>query len=168
MSKPTPQRILFVCLGNICRSPAAEIIFRAMVKRAGLAHVLQADSCGTAAYHTGEKPDRRMLAALERAGYAWDGHRARTFGRDDFARFDLIIPQDESNREDILSLARSGADAARVRPMRDWFPEGCPEPGVPDPYYGGAAGFDAVVRLLEQSCSRLLAELAPTTPSEHP
>ncbi len=166
MSKPAPTRVLFVCLGNICRSPAAEIIFRATVERAGLAAVFEIDSCGTASYHTGQKPDRRMLAALERAGYAWGGHRARTFCRADFSRFDLIIPQDGSNQEDILALARSAADAARVRPMKTWFPAGCREPGVPDPYYGGEAGFDAVVSLLESACARLLAELSPNHPAE--
>ncbi len=159
----SPQRVLFVCLGNICRSPAAEIIFRAAVERAGLAGRFVIDSCGTASYHTGEKPDRRMLAALERAGYAWGGHRARTFRRADFSDFDLIIPQDACNEEDILALARNGADAARVRPMSTWFPQGCREAGVPDPYYGGAAGFDAVVSLLEQACANLLAELAAET-----
>ncbi len=159
MSHPEPTHVLFVCLGNICRSPAAEIIFRAAVERAGLAADFVIDSCGTASYHTGQKPDRRMLAALERAGYSWGGHLARSFSRADFSRFEHIIPQDESNREDILSLARHAADAARVRPMRLWFPDGCRERGVPDPYYGGDAGFDAVVSLLEQSCERLLAEL---------
>ncbi len=161
MSKPTPTRVLFVCLGNICRSPAAEIIFRAAVERVGLSNSFEIDSCGTGSWHVGQKPDHRMLAALERAGYAWGGHRARTFTRADFSRFDLIIPQDESNREDILALARNEADAARVRPMHDWFPEGSREQEVPDPYYGGASGFDAVISLLEQSCERLLAELAP-------
>ncbi len=160
MSKPAPTRVLFVCLGNICRSPAAEIIFRALVEKAGLADTFEIDSCGTASYHTGQKPDRRMLAALERAGYAWGGHRARTFSQADFSRFDLIIPQDDSNREDILSLARHAEDAARVQPMRRWFPEGCREGGVPDPYYGGEAGFDNVVSLLEKTCERLLEELA--------
>ncbi len=164
MSKVSPTRVLFVCLGNICRSPAAEIIFRAAVERAGRVADFAIDSCGTASYHVGQKPDRRMLAALERAGYAWGGHRARSFCRADFSRFDLIIPQDESNREDILMLARNAEDAARVRPMRDWFPEGCRESGVPDPYYGGDAGFDAVVSLLEASCARLLAELASSRP----
>ncbi len=161
MSKPAPTRVLFVCLGNICRSPAAEIIFRAAVERAGRAGEFEIDSCGTASYHTGQKPDRRMLAALERAGYVWGGHRARTFCRADFSRFDLIIPQDGSNREDILALARNAADAARVKPMKTWFAADCREPGVPDPYYGGDAGFDAVVSLLEDSCARLLAELTP-------
>ncbi len=163
MSKPDPTRVLFVCLGNICRSPAAEIIFRAAVERAGLSAAFEIDSCGTASYHTGQKPDRRMLAALERAGYAWGGHRARTFSRADFSRFDLIIPQDESNREDVLMVARSAADAARVQPMRHWFPEGCSEIGVPDPYYGGEAGFDAVVSLLEQACERLLDTLSASS-----
>ncbi len=168
MSKPTPTRVLFVCLGNICRSPAAEIIFRATVERAGVAKCFEIDSCGTAYYHVGQKPDYRMLAALERAGYAWGGHRARAFTRSDFSRFDLIIPQDGHNREDILALARHADDAARVRPMRDWFPDGCREPGVPDPYYGGTEGFDAVVSLLEQSCERLLAELLSTACPESP
>ncbi len=164
MSKPTPRRVLFVCLGNICRSPAAEIIFRAAVERAGLSHAFEIDSCGTASYHTGQKPDRRMLAALERAGYAWGGHRARTFSRADFSRFDLIVPQDSSNREDILALARNAGDAARVQPMSTWFPQGCREREVPDPYYGGDAGFDAVVSLLEQACAGLLDDLKAELP----
>ncbi len=165
MSKPAPTRVLFVCLGNICRSPAAEIIFRAAVERAGLQQAFEIDSCGTASYHTGQKPDRRMLAALERAGYAWGGHRARTFSRADFSRFDLIVPQDAANQQDILALSRGVADAARVLPMRHWFPADCTEPGVPDPYYGGDAGFDAVVALLERSCERLLADLIAAHPT---
>lgn len=148
-----------MCLGNICRSPAAEIVFNAAIKRAGLGERVEADSCGTASYHTGEKPDRRMLAALERAGYSWGGHRARTFGRSDFAQFDLIIPQDDSNKADILALASSEADAAKVRSMSTWFAPGEREHEVPDPYYGGASGFDAVVQLLERSMERLVAEL---------
>ncbi len=161
MAEKDPMRVLFVCLGNICRSPAAEIVFRTLAERAGLGRALEVDSCGTASYHTGQKPDRRMLAALERAGYAWGGHRARTFGRADFSRFDLIIPQDASNRADILALARNGGDAARVRPMSDWFAPGEPHREVPDPYYGGAEGFDMVVALLERACARLLDELRP-------
>ncbi|MBR5523600.1 MAG: low molecular weight phosphotyrosine protein phosphatase [Akkermansia sp.] len=152
-------RVLFVCLGNICRSPAAEIVFNAAIERAGLKGRVKADSCGTASYHTGEKPDHRMLAALERAGYAWGGHRARTFCRADFERFDLIIPQDESNRNDILSLASGAEQAAKVRPMSDWFGPDEHEREVPDPYYGGPAGFDAVVRLLERATEALVQEL---------
>lgn len=152
-------RVLFVCLGNICRSPAAEIVFNAAVERAGLKDCVLADSCGTASYHTGEKPDRRMLAALERAGYAWGGHRARTFSRRDFEQFDLIIPQDESNRCDILALASGPEQKNKVRPMSDWFAAGESEREVPDPYYGGPAGFDAVVQLLERAMVSLVQEI---------
>lgn len=159
MSTPAPYRVLFVCLGNICRSPAAEIIFNAVAAEKGLGALVQADSCGTASYHTGSRPDRRMLAALERAGYTYGGHRARTFRRADFSEFDLIVPQDEYNEQDILSLSRSSADAARVRGMWQWFAENERERSVPDPYYGGAEGFDAVVALLTRSMRKLVAEL---------
>lgn len=152
-------RILFVCLGNICRSPAAEIVCNAALERAGLKGLVSVDSCGTASYHTGEKPDRRMLAALERAGYAWGGHRARTFCRSDFDRFDLIIPQDEANRRDILAQAPHADSAAKVRPMSTWFAPDERESEVPDPYYGGPAGFDAVVQLLERAMVALISEL---------
>lgn len=159
MSSPTPYKVLFVCLGNICRSPAAEIIFRAAVERAGLSRSFSIDSCGTASYHTGSKPDHRMLAALERAGYTYGGHRARTFRRADFTDFDLIIPQDHCNEEDILALARNSADSAKVRGMWHWFDAAETEKDVPDPYYGGPAGFDAVVALLARAAENLLAEI---------
>lgn len=159
-AEPLPFRVLFVCLGNICRSPAAEILFRAAVQKAGWEHRFRADSCGTASYHIGSRPDSRMLAALKRAGYSYDGHRARQFCRADFARFDLIIPQDESNRRDILSLARTPEEAARVQPMHRWFPSTSDLQEVPDPYYGGESGFDFVVELLAVSTRRLLQELA--------
>ncbi len=160
MSTPAPYRVLFVCLGNICRSPAAEIIFNAVAAQEGLSHLVKADSCGTASYHTGSKPDHRMLAALERAGYSYGGHRARTFRRADFSEFDLIIPQDEYNEQDILSLARHEEDRSRVRGMWQWFAPEESERSVPDPYYGGPAGFDAVVALLTRSMQRLAAELS--------
>ncbi len=159
MSTVTPYRILFVCLGNICRSPAAEVICRALAAQQGLADVLQVDSCGTASYHTGSRPDSRMIAALERAGYAYDGHRARTFRREDFSRFDLIIPQDEYNERDIRSMTGEKGALARVRGMWCWFGQEESEHSVPDPYYGGPADFDAVVALLTRSVQRLLDEL---------
>lgn len=152
-------RVLFVCLGNICRSPAAEIIFNAAAAKAGISDRVQADSCGTASYHIGQKPDRRMLAALEECGYTYGGHRARQFRRADFSDFDLIIPQDESNRRDILALARNGEDAAKVMPMSRWFPQGERLREVPDPYYGGHEGFLQVIHLLESAAAALAAEL---------
>ena len=159
MSAASPYRVLFVCLGNICRSPSAEIIFNATVKEAGLQSRIKVDSCGTASYHTGSKPDARMLAALERAGYTYGGHRARTFRRADFSDFDLIIPQDHANEEDILALARNADDAAKVLGMWNWFAPDETERDVPDPYYGGPAGFDAVVALLSRASARLLASI---------
>lgn len=155
-----PLRVLFVCLGNICRSPAAEILFNAELRRKGLAEHVYADSCGMGGWHIGQKPDRRMLAALQRHGYAWGGHTARQFSRLDFSQFDLIIPQDESNREDILSLARTAEERARVIPMSRWFPQACSFTEVPDPYWDGDRGFDTVVELLERSCARLAEDIA--------
>lgn len=152
-------RILFVCLGNICRSPAAEIIFNAVAVRKGISDLLSADSCGTASCHCGQKPDRRMLAALERAGYAYGGHLARRFGREDFSRFDLIVPQDHENEEDILYYAHSDAERAKVRGMWNWFPAGEKRRDVPDPYYGGTRGFDDVISLLEQAAEALSEDI---------
>ena len=157
--KGVPFRVLFVCLGNICRSPAAEILFNAAVDSAGAQNRITADSCGTASYHIGSKPDSRMLAALQRAGYAWGGHRARQFRRADFDAFDLIIPQDESNRQDIMHLARTPEQKAKVIPMSRWFPADAADSEVPDPYYGGEAGFDHVVRLLESATAGLGQEI---------
>ena len=139
-------RILFVCLGNICRSPAAEIVCRAALKKAGLQSRVEVDSCGTASYHVGSRPDRRMIAALQRAGYEYDGHRARTLRRADGSDFDLIVPQDRENLRDVTALLTPAA-RAQVVPMSHWFPEGCRHVEVPDPYYGSDADFDEVVQL---------------------
>lgn len=151
-------RILFVCLGNICRSPAAEVVCRAALKQAGLERRVQVDSCGTASYHVGSRPDRRMLAALERAGYEYDGHRARTLRRSDGTEFDLIIPQDRENLRDVQAVLAPTAKA-KVEPMSRWFPEGARHAEVPDPYYGGAEDFDEVVELLAGSMTKLVKEL---------
>lgn len=152
-------RVLFVCLGNICRSPAAEVVLTRAVCDAGLEDLIEVDSCGTASYHVGQKPDSRMLAALERAGFVYGGHRARAFRRSDFERFNLIIPQDDSNARDVLALARRESERAKVVPMSRWFPSGCRWSEVPDPYYGSAKDFDEVVRLLAASVPSLLEEL---------
>ena len=155
-----PFRVLFVCLGNICRSPAAEMVFLSLLAERGLQHRFRCDSCGVAAYHVGQNPDSRMLAALRRAGIPYNGHRARQFQPADFDAFDLIIPQDGENRGDVLYQARTPADAAKVVPMSRWFPQGCGLAEVPDPYYGGARGFDSVVALLHAACTALLDDLA--------
>lgn len=165
MKTHNPYRILFVCLGNICRSPAAEVIFNAFLKAAGDRLPIEADSCATASYHTGSKPDARMLAALKRAGFTYGGHRARTFTTADFHRFDLIIPMDESIKEDLRQLARGEEEKERIIPMSRWFPATAASNEVPDPYYGGDSGFDYVVELLSASMPALLEDIAQRMPA---
>ncbi len=155
-----PFRVLFVCLGNICRSVAAEHTFNAAVEAAGLADHVQSDSCGTAAYHIGEKPDARMRDALARAGYAYNGHRGRQFSCRDFVDFDLIVPQDAPNYEDVLALASTPEEMAKVVPMSAWFADDCPLHEVPDPYYGGIQGFDDVVALLAAATQQMACDIA--------
>lgn len=152
-------RVLFVCLGNICRSPAAEVLFKHAVRQAGVEKDFPSDSCGTAGYHIGSRADSRMRAALSRAGYDPGAHRARQFCRADFERFDIIIPQDESNRQDILAMAANEEQAAKVQPMSRWFPADTHHREVPDPYYGGQKGFDEVVKLLAAATQNLLNDL---------
>jgi protein-tyrosine phosphatase len=145
-------RVLFVCLGNICRSPAAEGVLRALAERRGLA--LTVDSAGTGAWHAGEPPDRRMVGAARRRGYALEG-AARPVHRDDFERFDHIFAMDRSNLEDLLASCPD-AHRSKVRLFRALEGE---EEDVPDPYYGGSKGFDEVVDVVERCCLRLLDEL---------
>ncbi len=157
---PQAFRVLFVCLGNICRSVAAEHVFNAAVREAGLSDHVESDSCGTAAYHVGQKPDARMLAALERAGFAYNGHRGRQFRRGDFKEFDLIVPQDDSNYEDVVALASSPEEIAKVVPMSAWFADDCSLHEVPDPYYGSTGDFDDVVSLLVGASRQLANDIA--------
>lgn len=159
MSIHLPFRVLFVCLGNICRSPAAEIIFNAALAECGMGNLVLADSCGTASYHTGSRPDSRMLAALGRAGFAYGGHRARTICRADFSLYDLIIPQDAENEADLRRLARNEAERAKIRGMWTYFAPQETVQEVPDPYYGSANGFDAVVALLQRSMPYLVLDI---------
>ena len=161
MSQSHTYRVLFVCLGNICRSPAAEIICRAELKKVGLAGHVRVDSCGTASYHIGSKPDSRMIAALARAGYEYDGHRARTLRPADGTEFDLIIPQDNENLRDVRTTLAATA-AARVVPMSHWFPADTRHAEVPDPYYGTAADFDEGVHLLSAGVANLIADIQQT------
>jgi protein-tyrosine phosphatase len=153
-------RVLFVCLGNICRSVAAEMAFNAAVQAAGLADHVESDSCGTANYHVGQKPDARMLAALERAGFEYNGHRGRQFSRRDFVDFDLIVPQDNNNYEDVIQMATSPEEMAKVVPMSAWFADDCPLHEVPDPYYGTTQDFDDVVSLLAGATRQMASDIA--------
>ncbi|MDA8390013.1 MAG: low molecular weight phosphotyrosine protein phosphatase [Gammaproteobacteria bacterium] len=148
-------RVLFVCLGNICRSPMAEGIFRKTVTDAGLADVILIDSAGTHAYHVGEPPDERAQAATGRRGIDISGLRGRQATVADFASFDYVLAMDYENRE---NLHRLGGDNARVEMFLAYAPD-CGREEVPDPYYGGPAGFELVYSLLEQAAHGLLADI---------
>lgn len=145
-------------MGNICRSPTAEGVFRHLVTGAGLADQIEADSAGTHAYHVGEPADRRATAAAERRGVSLAGIRARRVGADDFERFDYIIAMDQDNQMHLLDLAPD-EHRSKVRLFLSFSSED--ESEVPDPYYGGSAGFERVLDLVE-SASRGLLEVCTT------
>jgi len=150
-------RILFVCLGNICRSPTAEVVFRAIASRDAPDLVLEIDSAGTAGYHIGELPDRRTRQAAARRGYDLSTLRARVVEPKDFEYFDLILAMD---RENLRALERRAPPQARER-LR-LFLEFAPEAGiseVPDPYYGGPNGFEDVLDLIEAASRGLIEHL---------
>ena len=148
--------VLFVCLGNICRSPLAEGIFRQRVNEKGLSGRFEIDSCGTAAYHMGKHPDSRSVANAKQNGVRYD-HRARKLEGKDFSDFDFIIPMDDANYEDVVSLRPKGAKA-KVFKMR-YFDTLEINSDVPDPYYGGEQGFQEVLEILERSVANLIKRL---------
>jgi protein-tyrosine phosphatase len=150
-------KILFVCLGNICRSPAAENIMNHQVAQAGLGDAIVCDSAGTSSYHVGNAPDRRMAAAAQKRGIPMRG-QARQFVREDFDRFDLIVAMDRDNYSNILYLDPAREHGDRVKLMCK-FASNHPDKDVPDPYYGGDAGFDYVIDLLDDACSGLLEQV---------
>ena len=149
--------VLFVCMGNICRSPTAEGVFRHHAEQSGLANHLHIDSAGTHAYHVGEPADRRARAAAERRGISLDGIRARRVTVKDYERFDFIIAMDEDNLARLQSEAPEDHDA-QLRLFLE-FASGS-ETEVPDPYYGGAAGFERVLDLVEEASRGLLETLS--------
>jgi protein-tyrosine phosphatase len=152
---PAETSVLFVCLGNICRSPAAEGIMRHIVEQRGLADRFRIDSAGIGSWHVGQLPDRRMRACGERHGYAFDS-RARQFCPADFDRFDYIVAMDEENRCDLLHQARNEDDRRKLLMMAHFLHS---HPGrllVPDPYYGDTADFELVIDLLKDACDGLL------------
>lgn len=154
---PPRIRVLFVCMGNICRSPAAEGIFRTYVDDAGLSPEIVCDSAGTIDYHTGRRPDSRMLVAASKRGFRLTS-RARQFRLRDFDDHDLIVLMDEYNHEAVLRMARNPDDRKRVVLMGDFHPDR-DVVDIPDPYEGGRAGFELVLDLLEVACRRLLDQI---------
>jgi protein-tyrosine phosphatase len=150
--------ILFVCLGNICRSPTAEGVMRELVRRSQLQDRLVLDSAGTGAWHVGESPDARATAAARARGIVLEGS-ARQIQPGDFQEFDLILAMDRSNLRDLLRLAPDEQAQAKVQLLRDFDPRSDGEQDVPDPYYGGPNGFEYVLDLVQAACEGLLGEL---------
>ena len=150
-------RLLFVCLGNIIRSPLAENLFRFQAEQASVHGKYSVDSAGTAAYHVGESPDSRMQRTAELHG-VHDGGTARQVQDSDFDEFDWIVAMDKQNRRDLLQIAGTPEKQAKVRLMREFDPEQ-DDPDVPDPYYGGAEGFENTYQIVERSVHGLLEAL---------
>lgn len=151
--------VLFVCMGNICRSPAGEIIFQHLIVENGLTSEFSCDSAGTIGFHSGNAPDHRMSATLEKRGYPIIG-QSRQFRLSDFDEFDLILVMDRENEQNILALTRSHEDKEKVQLFCD-FCNDHEEEEVPDPYYGGDEGFEHVANLVEDGASGLLTYLKP-------
>ncbi len=153
-------KILFVCLGNICRSSSAEGVMKHLVEEAGLTDEFLIDSAGILSYHQGELPDPRMRAHAIRRGYDLT-HRSRPVRTDDFFHFDLIIGMDDRNIEDLKERAPSPEAERKICRMTDYCTRFVHADHVPDPYYGGAEGFEYVLDLLEDACAGLLRALHP-------
>lgn len=152
------RKILFVCLGNICRSPAAEGIMKHIVECNGMAHAIQVDSAGLGPWHVGQLPDSRMRAHGERYGYHFNS-KARMVQPDDFDNFDLIIPMDDSNADTLRSMARSPYDLRKIVPMANFLRHHPMHTTIPDPYYGNDHSFELVIQLLEDACLGLYQEI---------
>ena len=157
-----PYRIAVVCLGNICRSPMADVVLSDRVGAAGLADRVEVVSAGTGGWHVGGPMDERAAALLERHGYDPSRHRARQFAADWFDTCDLVLAMDASNHATLTGLALAGT-GDRLRRFRDYDPAGADDGGgrdVPDPYYGGADGFERVLRMVERTADALVDALA--------
>lgn len=150
-------KILFVCMGNICRSPTAEGVFRHVLAAQAPELQVEIDSAGTHDYHVGDPPDRRSIAAARRRGIDLTSLRARMVASDDFARYDLILAMDDDNLRELRSRAPATYHE-RIRLLMEFAPHAALR-HVPDPYYGGAQGFEEVLDLLEEAALGLLAEL---------
>lgn len=153
------SRVLFVCLGNICRSPTAEAVFRDQAQKAGWGQMFSVDSAGVAGYHIGKAPDARTIRAAAQRGYRLDDLRARQVEAEDFARFDLLLAMDAPVLEVLRRLQLdSGHGTAETALFLDYLP-GREGRDVPDPYYGGSEGFETVLDLVEEGSTALLREL---------
>lgn len=150
--------VLFVCMGNICRSPLAEAVFRHLVRERGLEDRFFIDSAGTSGYHRGSPPDRRSAETAQRRGIELTGG-SRQLATADLRRFDYVVAMDADNLEGIQALQQRAGGTARVARLREWDPD--PDHGnVPDPYYGGPGGFDDVHDIVERGVAGLLEHIS--------
>ncbi len=155
MMKSGKHTVLFICLGNICRSPAAEGIMKSLVEKEGMSDDFFIDSAAIGSWHIGQLPDSRMRKCGAEHGYRFDSH-ARQFQKSDFQHFDLIVVMDNENYRAITSMASSQADKDKVVRIADYLTHHREYTTVPDPYYGDYSDFELVIELLEDACQGLL------------
>jgi len=153
-------RVLFVCLGNICRSPTAHGVFQAMVDARGLSDRIEVDSAGTAAWHVGKSPDSRSVNAAAERGYDLSRLRARQVAAEDFEYYDYVLAMDSENLSNLKNLRNTGVEPQLFLQA---FARAYTESEVPDPYYGGASGFEHVLDLIEDASAALLDEIVAKT-----
>jgi protein-tyrosine phosphatase len=153
-------RLLFVCMGNICRSPTAEAVMRGVLRREGLEDAVEIDSAGTGGWHVGDPPDRRATAAAQARGIVMEG-AARQVAAVDFDHYDLLLAADAENVAALRAVAPDADAAAKVRLLREFDPQAVAagDLDVPDPYYGGPDGFEHVLDLVQGACEGLLDAL---------
>ena len=156
MSIEKQLRLLFICLGNICRSPAAEAVMRKKVEERGLSRQFHIESAGIGGWHVGELPDRRMREHASKREYELIS-RAQQFEKSFFQRFDYIIVMDDENYSNVMMSASNDTDRQKVLRMRDYFMTYKGEQSVPDPYYGGPSDFELALDLIEDGCEGLLS-----------
>ena len=155
-----PFRVVFVCTGNICRSPMAEVVFRSLASSTGLSARVVSSSAGTGDWHVGERADERTIDALARHGYDGERHRARQFAPADFTQNDLVVALDRSHERILRGWARSETDADKIALLLSFDPA-APSLDVPDPYYAGPRMFDQVLGMIESASRALFRQLEP-------
>lgn len=160
-SAPSAFAVCFVCTGNICRSPMAEVVLRSLAEQAGLGSVITITSAGTGEWHLGEHADHRALEALDRRGLDGAPHRARLFDPALFEEFDLVVALDHGHERALRSWARTDVDRQKIRRLLAFEPGLSAQGDVPDPYYSDAAAFDSVLALIERACWALFAQIEP-------
>lgn len=157
----SPFRVVFVCTGNICRSPMADVVFRGFADRAGMGDLVSSSSAGTGDWHVGERADGRTIDALARVGYDGARHRARQFTLQDFDRNDLIVALDRSHERILASWARTPADTDKLALLLSFDSSAGGNLDVPDPYYAGPPMFDEVLGMIESASRALFRQLEP-------